>query len=337
MEKYGELLHKSVKNCVYERGGELLITCGEQAYRMDDSQEARRFVVDAIRTGYLIQLRGGHVMLTRDGEPCRRLAALIRSMHPALMLSAVDDHGHIRYADGDPCDLTLGNIVTVREPGITLDGKRILLWAGQEPMPHYTDRDPLMERVLRLPVWATHLKARDRRLTLVPGHVAGGKNIPAPYLYQLRWCVEHYGATDDLHTIYKALHEMWADMGRRGLTIDHLDGNPRNCCVWNLAPMGRALNAEKEAIQGIRAPYLWFSVFVAGRYTVLSGTDLTQPDISVYETAEDYIRALRTERSLSRCKRGNSPARIGYDANGDLDAVGRKMMGRLLAETGVSR
>lgn len=203
----------------------------------------------------------------------------------------------------------------------------VFLWIADRS-PTYTDRADVMEPILEMPIWSWHWKA-DGRLGAVVSKVGQEAGIISdPYVYQLRWAAEYYGARDDLESISAALRNMRADFQNDDINLDHMDNNHRNCCLWNLAAMTRSQNARKQSLTAeICEPYFWFSVNMGSSYRILCGDNLDSPRKLVCDKNRDYLEILQ-----DFCEQGkfSGGQRIGYNQNGDLDTVGEQKIQYLL-------
>lgn len=124
-------------------------------------------------------------------------------------------------------------------------GNMVFLWINDKP-PTYTDRVDVMEPILEMPIRSWHWKA-DGRIGAAVNKAGQEVGITAdPYIYQLRWATEYYGAKADLISVSVALRNMRADFQKNNINLDHLDNNYRNCRLWNLAAMTRNQNARKQ-------------------------------------------------------------------------------------------
>lgn len=208
------------------------------------------------------------------------------------------------------------------------DGDLVSLWLNDR-LPTYTDRVDVMEPILEMPIWSWHWKA-DGRLGAVPSKAAQEAGITSdPYVYQLRWIVEHYGAKADIESISTALREMREDFQRKDLNIDHLDNNYRNCCLWNLAAMTRSQNARKQSLTAeILEPYFWFSVNMGNHYRILCGNDLDSPRKLLCTKTEDYLEVL--QRFCEDIGKLSGGQRVGYNKNGNLTDMGEDKIQYLL-------
>ena len=170
----------------------------------------------------------------------------------------------------------------------------VFLWIDDK-LATYTDCAEIMRPILEMPIWSWHWKA-DGRVGAVPSKEARKMGIVTePYLYQLRWAVEYYGAKPDCVSIARALNTMREDFKKNSLNIDHLDNNHRNCCLWNLAAMTRSQNAAKSNLtERIKEPFFWLSVNDGGGYRVVYGNDVTNPKTVYCTDNEKYIELLKS-------------------------------------------
>lgn len=145
----------------------------------------------------------------------------------------------------------------------------VFLWLSDR-LPTYTDKVKIMKPILEMLIWSWHWKA-DGRIGAVVSKAGQEAGITSdPYIYQLRWAAEYYGAKDDLTSISMALRNMREDFQRDKINLDHLDNNYRNCCLWNLSAMTRSQNARKQNLTaGIYEPFFWFSVNMGNSYRIM--------------------------------------------------------------------
>lgn len=204
----------------------------------------------------------------------------------------------------------------------------VVLWL-KDKLPTYTDRADIMQPILELPVWSWHWKA-DGRVGAVVSKAGMEAGITGePYIYQLRWAAEYYGARADCESIAKALRNMREDFQNGTINLDHLDNNYRNCVLWNLAKMTRSQNAMKQSLTAkIYEPFFWFSVNVGNGYRILCGDDIDKPHKLLCTKSIDYLEILqRFCESIEELPEGQ---RIGYDANGNLTDMGEGVIQYLL-------
>jgi len=151
-----------------------------------------------------------------------------------------------------------------------------------------------METILELPIWSWHWKA-DGRIGAVVSKAGKEAGITGePYIYQLRWAAEYYGARDDLASIAVALRNLREDFQKNDINLDHLDNNYNNCCLWNLAAMTRSQNAQKQSLTAqIYEPFFWFSVNVGNGYRILCGDDIGNPRKMLCSKSIDYLEILQ--------------------------------------------
>lgn len=204
----------------------------------------------------------------------------------------------------------------------------VFLWINDR-LPTYTDQADIMEPILEMPIWSWHWKA-DGRLGAVVSKAGQEAGITSdPYVYQLRWAAEYYGAKNDLKSISTALKNMRADFQKGNINLDHMDNNHRNCCLWNLAAMTRSQNARKKSLTAeIFDPYFWFSVNVGNHYRILCGNDLDNPRKLLCAKNEDYLEIL--QRFCESTGKNSNGQRIGYTQNGNLTDMGERMIRYLL-------
>jgi hypothetical protein len=114
--------------------------------------------------------------------------------------------------------------------------------------------------------------------------------------------------------------------------IDHLDGNPRNDCLWNLACMTIGRNAEKGTLTAvIFEPFFWFSINTGNGYRILCGTEVVNPLRFFCKTSADYVNLLRNfycTRFGAECPpcEIDSGVRVGYDDVGNLTNEGERII-----------
>ncbi len=80
----------------------------------------------------------------------------------------------------------------------------------------------------------------------------------------------HYGAGKN--NFIGRVKQMQKDFSAAHLSVDHLDDNQANNCIWNLSPMRKEQNAGKKDILGcIRYPFFFYAVYFDGEYRVVCG------------------------------------------------------------------
>lgn len=210
-------------------------------------------------------------------------------------------------------------------------GDMVFLWLNDK-LPTYTDRAEIMKPILEMLVWTWHWKA-DGRIGAVASREAKKAGIISdPYVYQLRWAAEHYGAKNDLTSISMALQKMREDFQKDKTNLDHMDDNYNNCCLWNLAAMTRSQNTSKRNLTAkICDPFFWFSVNMGNHYRILYGNDIDNPQKMLCTKVIDYLEILaRYCEDIGKLPKGH---RIGYDQNGNLTDIGERMIRYLLTSS----
>lgn len=204
----------------------------------------------------------------------------------------------------------------------------VFLWLSDR-LPTYTDKADIMKSILEMPTWSWHWKA-DGRIGAVVNKAGQEAGISSdPYIYQLRWAAEYYGARDDLASISAALQKMRVDFQKDDANLDHLDNCYRNCCLWNLAKMTRSQNASKQSLTAqIYEPFFWFSVNIGNNYRILCGEDISNPCKMLCSKNEDYLEILK--RFCEDMGKLPESRRIGYDQNGNLTDMGERIIQYLL-------
>lgn len=226
---------------------------------------------------------------------------------------------------GEECVAKMSNCV------IDCFDDTVFLWSKNQRST-YTDRANVMKPILEMPIWSWHWKA-DGRIGAVVKKAGKEAGITGePYVYQLRWAAEFYGARANCESIAKALRNMREDFQNGKYNLDHLDNNFRNGCLWNLAKMTRSQNATKQNLTAkIRDPYFWFSVNAGSGYRILCGHDADNPRKIFCGNIEDYLEYLYrfSETGMdSTCppKEIKDGGRLGYDSNGTLTDFGERMI-----------
>lgn len=205
----------------------------------------------------------------------------------------------------------------------------VFLWLSDR-LSTYTDKAKIMKPILEMPIWSWHWKA-DGRIGAVVSKAGQEAGITsAPYIYQLRWAAEYYGAKDDLTSISTALRNMREDFRRNKINLDHLDNNYRNCCLWNLGAMTRSQNSKKQNLTArICEPFFWFSVNMGNSYRILCGDNIDNPRKLLCIKNEDYLEILKMFCNIIG-KQTSGGQRIGYDQNGNLTEMGELIIQYLL-------
>lgn len=215
-------------------------------------------------------------------------------------------------------------------------GDEVLIWINNK-LPSYTDCPDIMFPIMEMPIWSWHWRA-DGRLGAVASSAGKEAGIIAdPYLYQLRWAAEYYGARGDIASIARALAAMRNDFRAGTLNIDHLDNNYRNCNLWNLSTMTREENASKCSLTAkIYEPFYWFSVNVHGNYRIICGEDISSPLRLLCASSAEYLSLLRSFYNdglgvMRPPREINAGKRAGYQENGNLTDSGSELIDYLLA------
>ena len=205
----------------------------------------------------------------------------------------------------------------------------VFLWLSDR-LPTYTDKVKMMKPILEMLIWSWHWKA-DGRIGAVVSKAGQEAGITSdPYIYQLRWAAEYYGAKDDLTSISMALRNMREDFQRDKINLVHLDNNYRNCCLWNLSAMTRSQNARKQNLTaGIYEPFFWFSVNMGNSYRIMCGDDIDNPRKMLCIKNEEYLEILKRFREAIG-EQFPGGQRMGYEQNGSLTDMGERIIQYLL-------
>ena len=338
------LVYESPFNALYGNGARYLILCKYDGIvvKMDHIEVNKNMIIDLMRTGHRITLKSGqHMYVHPICGRSMKLAAYLLAEQYHLPLTSISAAA-VKYEDGNPLNLMRYNLVCNAVPAdntinrlVRRAGDKVYIWLNNG-LSHYTDGADKMDEIVRMPIMSWHSGA-DGRLaaeTRIDGKSCG---VPQTTLYWLRWAAEYYGAKADYFSIAKSLKTMQRDFAMGDYQLDHLDGNYRNCCLWNLEKMTISQNAQKGSLTSkIRAPFFWLSAQVDGKLRIAYGDDLQNPKFCVCDTPDEYITLLKsfysnglgdgsTPKSIEKGKR------IGYHPKGWLDADGEAMIHRLLA------
>lgn len=341
-----KLLYDSEYNAVYDYGINvfLLLKDDGQMVRLDARNCIRDMIVGLIKNGHIIQKRPSNrhvVACDLNGREQELARYVLAQMYNVPVFQKSRNKKPIRYKDDDCLNLTVENIDTSGVPAndtpnrlIRQSGDKAFLWLN-DSLPDYTDCAEKMIPILKMPIWVWHRKAKDGRVAAMPRVTGKKTSISEAYLYQLRWAVAYYDASDDYFSLAQALCKMSKEFEKQDLCIDHLDGNPRNNCLWNLACMSRSENSVKGTLTTkIYDPFYWLSVNTENGYRVICGTELANPLRFFCPTNANYINLLcffYTEGFGALCPPAqvDGGSRIGYDNSGTLTMAGARMIAYL--------
>lgn len=277
------------------------IPTGEKAY-FDRTDRALKAVQQKIKQrGSVIYNKGLNCFAFQSKKnDSIYLAQLLYSVYHYKSLSWVRN-GHVRILDGNRNNLTSDNLVHTHEDAdnnptrcIYQAGDYIFLLHKKSGRTYFCKNDPELFKLLcdhRL-VW-DYLKKQNRlRATVVRnGH---GINDLNPYFYQIVYAFEHYGARHN--NFIGKIRKMQADLEKKELTIDHLDGIQENGMFWNLSLMTKSQNSAKNSmLSQVRFPFFLFAVYFENQYRIYCGRvhDLIAGvlDFSLWlcETPDDLI------------------------------------------------
>ena len=338
------LVYETPFNVLYSNGARYLLLCkyGGIVVKMDHIEANKNLIIDLMRTGHRFSLKPRqHMYAYAVNGQAMKLAAYLLDEQYHLPLTSISA-ATVKYEDGNPLNLMRYNLVCNAVPAgntanrsVRRAGDKVYVWLNNG-LSHYTDCADKMDEIVRMPIMSWHSGADGR---LAADIRTDGKScgVPPTTLYWLRWATEYYGAKADYFSIAKSLKTMQRDFAEGGYQLDHLDGNYRNCCLWNLEKMTISQNAQKGSLTSkIRTPFFWFSAQVDGKLRIAYGDDLQNPKFCVCDTPDEYIALLKSfyanglggdlpPKSIEKGKR------IGYHPKGWLDADGEAMIRRLLA------
>ncbi len=337
------LEHDSRHNAVYTWGINvlLLIKRGSVVVVLDSLDFIRKTLINYIKSGYIFKKKKCGTVVAQDCDGNKtELVNIILANYFHLPLQALR-YGRIQYADGDKLNLTLENISSSSVPcsytvnrAIRKGYKKILI-SLQGEKPSYTDYSDAMWNIVHMPIWSWRRRKNDHRLKAVPNVTIRKAGLNEVSLYQIRWAVEHYGLKDDYFSVVDSLSKMRKYTTTKKLCIDHLDGNVKNNCIWNLNCLPIGENTIKGSVSKIFSPFYFFAVHTVDGYRVLCGKDNIS-HLYFCPKSVDFLNLLKRfhdrgvggEEAPSDIKEGQ---RIGYDEDGELTAEGDRAIDYLLS------
>lgn len=344
---YCKTLHDNEFNTLYDMGTDLRLLLKDDGVvvKLDALNVMRQLLISLLKTGHIISKRPTqkHVFVTAlNGAKSRLVAHVLAELYRVPVSSLVSKY--VRYWNDDPLDLTRENLVSTsvsmarnQNRLIWISGGQVYVWLNNR-LPHFTDNAAMMEPILKMPCWTWHTRA-DGRLSAIASSAGKCAGINETYLYQLRWAVAHFDATDDYFQLARALREMKEYFRSSNYVLDHLDSNYRNNNIWNLSCMTLTENTQKAGLTAkIYAPFFWFSVHIYNGYRIFYGDDMKSPSRVFCSESGTYIEILRRFYETGQGK-SISPKqipegeRIGYDKDGTLTGVGREIIRSLLTES----